>query len=113
MKGEWLDREAVLAVTGWKRRTFEMKVQAGDIEFRESKQRAANGRTIKEYSVLSLPADAQKKTLSLALKKAATLTLPPRDSQQHSLPLLFQESTSPADLILLSAAQQKEADRRY
>ena len=54
----------LLAATGWSRRTVQLKVQEGQIQWRSTRDRAANGRALREYKLSSLRTEAQRRFLS-------------------------------------------------
>src|SRR5271157_624794 len=62
---DWVSREDVMAVTDWTARMVQRKVAAGSLDARAAgpAKQEPNGRPVLEYSVASLPLDAQMKLL--------------------------------------------------
>lgn len=104
----WLSKSAVAALTGWTARHVERQAATGKIDSRfkpeagSRKLEAARG--TREYSVASLPADAQKRFLDLQLA-AASRPQPPATS--HQLPAMG-VSPGPALRRIGTSANQPE-----
>ena len=96
----WLTRSQVFSLTGWSRAHFYRAVGSGTIVSRETTERTRNGRTHREYSLGSLPAEFRAHALP------APLALVPTPA-----PLLDVADKQPVRVVLTEAAERKAAER--
>lgn len=59
MNEDWLKSEELMAAAKWTAKTLQRKVRSGELKWRTSKSRGANGRPAREYLLSSLRSDLQ------------------------------------------------------
>lgn len=74
----WIPKSELMSISGWSSRHVEREAKAGRLTVRASSSKSANGRSVPEYMVGSLPAELQDKYFEMALRRAAAL--PPADA---------------------------------
>ncbi len=70
----WITKEAVRKATGWSERTIRWKVQTGALRSRDSSDRQDATSRAREYTLSSLPVDAQLKFLKQPLLSGSACT---------------------------------------
>ncbi|MGA9671137.1 MAG: helix-turn-helix domain-containing protein [Terracidiphilus sp.] len=115
----WLSCEDLMKVTGWSPRSVQRKAEAGQIKWQNARDRKRNGKPVREYSILSLPADLQvkaaKKISSLRRHKSAQK----QDVEQSGNQLSLSFARSPSDFAVMpervalpNPEDQKQATKR-
>jgi transposase InsO family protein len=108
----WLSKQQVAELTGWTPRYIEILTARGELQSRESPERARNGRAQKEYSAASLPAEARAKLDSRQAKTSEVAIVAKADA----LAPLFAGVAAPAAVqaqrIALSPESERQAEER-
>ncbi len=112
MKELWLSRADLMELTKWPVHAVRRKAKSGALKSRPTKERAANGHPVLEYSSLSLPTDLQ---IELERRQLASPVFCPKREPGSVQLIPIREASAPAEapIIALTEAQQEQANRRF
>jgi putative transposase len=114
MNDRWLDRSTLQSLTGWSLRAIQQKVKGCTLISRLTETRQRNGRNLREYSAISLPAEFQIKLAKQCAQPSSETAIVPVVTGliQSAGSDLVAASTVNARHIV-NDEQQKEAEQRY
>lgn len=113
MSDRWINLSDLVALTGWSPRAIQMKVRDGSLESRITAQRGRNGRSLREYSVLSLSPEHQVTLQRRRAAEQAQANIGPTDDDAQLA--LFREKSvvaSAAPRVPVTDAHTKQIESR-
>lgn len=109
MTNLWISGEALTRLTGWSARTLQRKAEKGELRWQNTRARQRNGKHVREYSVLSLPADLQIKAAKEASSIRRSSSAPKLQNDEPSTQLaLF--SQRPAQIAVMQRVALPDPD---
>lgn len=82
MAQRWLNLDQLQDLTDWSKRRIQQKVKAGELRWRRSQHRCANGRDSREYALLSLAPELQIKFIESTPSVAVSSEEPEKKTGQ-------------------------------